>query len=159
MGFLPYIWVQTTISIIFSALIYFESIEIDSYILSMTIASVEYIKINILEIISFFYETNYKTLEFFSSSTIFSIYLLIWDIAVFLLSLIDIQNKYVLLFQFIIGLVAIGPFTFFSVLTGINLSCMKLCEKNNDEVGKQNRDIKRYQKKSVELESVKNNNK
>ena len=138
---------------------YFGSIEINSYILCTTIASVEYIKINILEIISFFYETNYKTLEFFSSSTIFSIYSLIWDIALFLLNLADYQNKYVLLFQFIIGIVIVGPFTLGSFISSICFACMKLCEKNNDKEEKQDIDIKSYQNNIVELESVKNNNK
>ena len=135
-GFIPYIFIQTIISLIFSGLIYFNYIEISSYLLSITIASVEYIKINILEIISFFIETNYKSLEFFSSSTIFSIYLLIWDIALFLLSLADFDNKYIILFQFIVGLTVTGFFIVLSIITG-----SKLCQDKNEKNDEQKKEI------------------
>jgi len=103
-------------------LIYFASKDINIYILSITIASEEYIKINILEIISFFIETNFKTLEFFTSS-IFSIYLFIWDFLKFILSLFDVENKRLILFQFIIGLAVVAPFIFITLWTSIILCC------------------------------------
>lgn len=122
-GFIPYILIQTILSIILSGLIYFASKDINIYILSITIASEEYIKINILEIISFFIETNFKTLEFFTSSTIFSIYLFIWDFLKFILSLFDVENKRLILFQFIIGIVVVAPFIFITLWTSIILCC------------------------------------
>ena len=57
--------------------------KMENYLLSINVGSIEYIKICILEIISFFFEINFKSAEFFSISTIFSFYFLIWNIILF----------------------------------------------------------------------------
>ena len=155
-GFIPYILAQTIISFIFSALIYFNALEINNYFLSITIASVEYIKINILEIISFFIETNYKSLEFFSSSTIFSIYLLIWDITLFFLSLADYDNKNVILFQFIIGVSVVGIFALLSICVIIGLSCEESNSYNNNNNNLKGKDLKDEVLNALELGNVEN---
>ena len=91
------------VSLILSILAYNKKLKkIENYILSIPIGSVEYIKINILEIISFFVETNYRSLEFFSYSTIFSVYLLFWNIIIFILNVLDANNDVIILIQYII---------------------------------------------------------
>ena len=139
LGLIPYILTQTFISAVLSALIYFMDEEMDYRILSITIGSVEYIKITILEIVSFYIETNYKTLEFFSSSTIFSIYLSVWNIIMFILSLIDIEAHNMIFFQFIIGVSIPGLLllvVFFTFTTAICKFCCLLLFNIGDEESK-----------------------
>ena len=69
-----------------------------------------------MDILSFFFEINYESLELFSASTIFSIYLLIWNIILFILNLLDINNNSMLLFQFIFGLIPGAFLTFLFIL-------------------------------------------
>ena len=107
-GYIAYIITQTLCSIILSVIIYFDSKKIHYFVLSITLGSVEYIKINILEVISFFYEINYKNYEFFSSSTIFSFYLLIWNFILFILDLLGVENKTLILVQFIFGIILVA---------------------------------------------------
>ena len=107
-GYFLYILLQTMLSIILSVLAYNKELKkIENYILSIPIGSVEYIKINILEIISFFVETNYRSLEFFSNSTIFSVYLLFWNIIIFILNVLDANNDVIIFIQYIIGSVVV----------------------------------------------------
>lgn len=103
LGYIPYIMLQTICSIILSIIIKFDSKEIHRFVLSIPLGSIEYIKINILEIISFFYEISKKDFEFFSSSTIFSFYLLIYNFILALFEVLDIKNDTIILIQFIIG--------------------------------------------------------
>jgi hypothetical protein len=117
LGILPYSLTQTVISVVLSGLVYFrKGKKYENYILSISIGSVEYIKIFILDILSFFFEINYESLELFSASTIFSIYLLIWNIILFILNLLDINNNSMLLFQFIFGLIPGAFLTFLFIL-------------------------------------------
>ncbi len=104
-GYITYIMMQTLCSIILSVIIYFDSKKIHHFVLSIALGSVEYIKINILEVISFFYEINYKNYEFFSYSTIFSFYLLIWNLFLFILDLFSVENNTLILVQFICGII------------------------------------------------------
>ena len=116
-GLLPYSLAQTVISVVLSGIVYYrERKKYENYILSISIGSVEYIKIFILDILSFFFEINYESLELFSASTIFSIYLLIWNIILFILNLLDINNNSMLLFQFIFGLIPGAFLTFLFIL-------------------------------------------
>ena len=103
--FYLYIAIQTLWSIFFSGIIIFSSISKNEiYALSTNIGSVEFIKILILENISYVYDTYNKNLEFFSCSTIFSVYLLIWDILLFILEVSNVKNKSIIIFQFSFGI-------------------------------------------------------
>ena len=98
-----YFTFQPLISLIISALVYFREInKIENYFLSIAIGSVIYIKIYVLEFISFYFEQNYKSLSLLSSSTIISLYLFIWDIIFFILDIADADNNKIILAQFII---------------------------------------------------------
>ena len=108
-GLAIYGLIQTILSIIFSGLIYYKKIEKnENYILSINIGSIEYLKISILEIISFYFETNVRSLEFFSSSTILSVYFLIWNIIIFIINIFDVENKSIIFFHFIFGIIYFG---------------------------------------------------
>ena len=109
--FFYYIIVQLVISIAISGTIYFND-KNDKFELSFGIGSIEYIKILILENISFLYDTNYN-LGFFSCSTIFSAYLLIWDIILTVLDVLEIENKSIIYFQFLFGLSFLAILIFF----------------------------------------------
>lgn len=102
---------QLVISIAISGTIYFND-KNDKFELSFGIGSIEYIKILILENISFLYDTNYN-LGFFSCSTIFSAYLLIWDIILTVLDVLEIENKSIIYFQFLFGLSFLAILIFF----------------------------------------------
>ena len=127
LGLIPYIFTQTFISSVLSGIIYFANGEMDYHILSVGIASVEYIKITILEVVSFYIETNYKTLEFFSSSTIFSIYLSVWNIIMFILNLTDVDAIKIIFFQFIIGVSFTGLFCLFGFFYFTIVICKVCC--------------------------------
>ena len=108
----PYLLIQALYATVISGLIYFNDIhKLENIFLIITIGSVEFIKIFILEYVTFIYEVNSKRLVFFSISTIFSFYLLLWDILLFILEITDVENISIILSQFIIGLILIiSPF-------------------------------------------------
>ena len=117
-----YFTFQPLISLIISALVYFRKInKIENYFLSIAIGSVIYIKIYVLEFISFYFEQNYKSLSLLSSSTIISLYLFIWDIIFFILDIADADNNKIILIQFIICCCFFGLFFIYCFL-----SCMRI---------------------------------
>jgi len=131
-GILTLITVQTAISIILSGLIYFKKIKKnENYFLSITIGSEEYIKISLLENVSFFYEANFKDLEFISTFSILSGFVLIWNVIIFILNLFDINNNSYILFQFIIGLIIDIPLVFFHLVLICFFLKMKSTTNNN----------------------------
>ena len=118
----------TILSIIFSGMVYYKKMgKMENYFLSINVGSIEYIKICILEIISFFFEINFKSAEFFSISTIFSFYFLIWNIILFFLDIGNVNNDSIILFQFIFGIVA---FCLYIILPTVFIS---ICNKIKDK--------------------------
>ena len=118
----------TILSIIFSGMVYYKKMgKMENYLLSINVGSIEYIKICILEIISFFFEINFKSAEFFSISTIFSFYFLIWNIILFFLDIGNVNNDSIILFQFIFGIVA---FCLYIILPTVFIS---ICNKIKDK--------------------------
>ena len=131
-GVLTVITVQTAISIILSGLIYFKKIKKnENYFLSITIGSEEYIKICLLENVSFFFEANFKDLEFISTFSILSGFALIWNVIIFILNLFDINNNSYILFQFIIGLIIDIPLVFLHLGLICFFLIIKRTTKNN----------------------------
>lgn len=98
-----YFTFQPIVSIIISGLVYFRKInKIENYFLSIAIGGSIYIKIYVLEFLSFYFEQNFRSLSLLSSSTIISFYLFIWDIFLFILDIADADNNKIILAQFII---------------------------------------------------------
>ena len=144
-GYFPYIFVQTIVAAILSGMIYFrEKKNMNNYVLSIATGSVEYIKINILEIISFFIETNIKNLEVFSSSTIFSVYLFIWDIILFILDVADVKNISLIKFQFFFGTV-FSCILFLFMIFIITIGCRRYLNNKNNFYDSQNYHVAKSQ--------------
>lgn len=106
-GIIPYVIIQTWASAILSALIYYNKIgKYENYILSMGIGSLEYIKIIILEYLSFSLENNIEGFGIFS--TVFSVHLFILKIILLILNLLDVRNDSIIFFQFVFGIIVSG---------------------------------------------------
>ena len=122
-GHFPYFLIQGLYSLIISGIIYFNEIKGENILLSISIGIVEYMKIFILEYITFMIEANVKYLAFFSLSTIFSFYLLAWDLILFILEVCDVKNSSMILFDFIFLLVLFGILIVIPILLMIAKFC------------------------------------
>ena len=122
-GHIPFFLIQALYSLIISGIIYFKEIKGENILLSISIGIVEYMKIFILEYITFMIETNIKYLNFFSLSTIFSFYLLVWDIILFILEVCDAKYSSMILFHFIFLVVLFGILLVNYILLPIVIFC------------------------------------
>lgn len=121
-GLVPYFFLQGLYSMIISGIIYVNNIKkSENILLSISIGSVQFIKFFILEYITFIIESNIKYLIFFSLSTIFSFYLLIWDIILFILELCELNYSSMILFNFIFCLALFGIYIAASLILPIIL--------------------------------------
>ena len=120
-GISLYLIIQTWVSTILSALIYYKKIgKYENYILSMGIGSLEYIKIIILEFLSFSLETNIENFDFFSM--IFSVHLFIMKIIILVLNLLGAKNDSIIFFQFIFGII-VGGLAFLNIILSL-ITCI-----------------------------------
>ena len=123
-GIIDYIIIQTWVSTILSALIYYKKIgKYENFILSMGIGSLEYIKIIILEYIPFSIETNIKDFDLFS--LVFSVHLFIMKIILLVLNLLGAKNDSIIFFHFIFG-ITVGGLVFLNIVLYIVI-CLIFC--------------------------------
>ena len=101
-GFFFEIILSTTISILaYNNLIYDE---IKFYCFSFSIGSIEFLKIFLQHFFTFLYKKN--SLDILPNTFGFTFYIMLWDyLSRSLIGLFNISNNYLLLFQFIIGIV------------------------------------------------------
>ena len=106
MGLLPFFIVHSVISTIFSALAFLCDLgKTEKYLLAIPKGGLEFIKIYFLEYLLLWIDMLDKNLVFFSSSTIMSFYLLLWDFLMFIFNIIGLSNKVLIISQFIIGII------------------------------------------------------
>ena len=106
LGIIPLIFTGSLVSFIVSILSYFDIVseKVKHYIIPLSIGSVEFYKI-LLQKVSY---AIFKTQALLSFDSLFSFYIIIWNIFTFILELTKVKVSKLILIQFIITLIIIA---------------------------------------------------
>ena len=116
-GLISVILFESIFSSIISCFIYFDVItdKVKGYFITISLESIEYIKIISLNYFAFYFQINSLLGELLSNSFILSFYLIIWNLFEIFINLCDINNN-LLLFQFIFGIIIFISLIIFLIL-------------------------------------------